>query len=90
MSTFLIGYDLNTSGQNYDGLIKEIKALGSWWHCLDSTWLVKCNSTYVTVRNHLQQFIDSNDELLVIDVTGDSAAWIGFDDECANWLRQGL
>ena len=40
MATMLIGYDLNRPGQNYDDLFDEIKNLGTWWHCLDSTWLV--------------------------------------------------
>ena len=40
MALLLIGYDLTRPGQNYPGLIEGIKELGSWWHCLDSTWLL--------------------------------------------------
>jgi hypothetical protein len=36
MKTFLIGYDLNKTGQDYKDLIKAIKLLGAWWHHLDS------------------------------------------------------
>ena len=29
-------------GQNYESLIDAIKAIaGTWWHCLDSTWIIK-------------------------------------------------
>lgn len=91
MAAILIGYDLNRKGQDYATLIAKIKELsGTWWHCLDSTWIIKCDLTAVQVRDTLTQFIDANDELLVVDITGDHAAWRGFDDSCSNWLKKNL
>ena len=87
--TYLIGYDLNKSGQDYKTLIEEIKKLGTWWRCLDSTWLIKSSASAEIIRNHLMKFIDKNDELLVIGVTGE-AAWTGFGDECSKWLKNNL
>lgn len=89
MKTFLIGYDLNQAGQDYESLIEKIKDLGTWWHCLDSTWIIKSNSTAVDIRDHLKQFIDGNDEILVVKLTGD-AAWYGFSAEGSSWLKQNL
>jgi len=86
MKTFLIGYDLNKTGQDYTSLKDAIKKLGTWWHCLDSTWIIKSDSTAVNIRNYLQGFIDSNDELLVLNVTGAERAWTGFNTDCSNWL----
>ena len=82
MKTYLIGYDLNKQGQNYEVLIEKIKAIGSWWHCLDSTWIVKSDYSAVQIRDFLKQFIDANDELLVVLLSGE-AAWTGFSDECS-------
>jgi hypothetical protein len=90
MSNILIGYDLNKTGQDYKSLIDAIKNLGSWWHCLDSTWIVSCNYTAQTVRDHLWQYMDSNDELFVVDITGQAAAWIGFTGNCNDWLKNNL
>lgn len=87
--SYLIGYDLNKSGQDYKTLIDEIKKLGTWWHCLDSTWIIKADSSCELIRNHLKKFIDSNDELLVVCLTGEGA-WIGFSNECSNWLKNNL
>lgn len=87
--SYLIGYDLNKSGQNYTTLIENIKALGLWWHCLDSTFIVKFSLTAVAIRDHLKKYIDSNDELLVVSLTGEGA-WAGFDDTCSKWLRENL
>lgn len=90
MRTILIAYDLNKSGQDYENLISEIKKLGTWWHYLDSTWLVKTDGTPVSVRDQLASHIDKNDELLVIDVTGDAAAWTGFEASAGKWLKDNL
>lgn len=89
MKTYLIGYDLNKAGQDYTAVIEAIKKLGTWWHCLDSTFLVKCDYTAVQIRDYLKQHIDQNDELLVAQVSGD-AAWTGFSDNCSSWLKNNL
>lgn len=89
MKTYLIGYDLNKRGQDYTTLIEKIKLLGDWWHCLDSTFIVKSNSTVKIIRDYLSKFIDQNDELLVVRLNGEGA-WIGFDSNCSKWLRDNL
>jgi len=90
MNTLLIGYDLNKTGQDYDSLIEAIKSDGTWWHHLDSTWLVKTSQTATAVRDQLQRHIDANDELLVVDITGDAAAWYGFNEKANIWLKDNL
>ena len=87
--SYLIGYDLNKSGQDYKTLIEEIKKLGTWWCCLDSTWIIKSDSSSMVIRDHLKKFIDTNDELLVVGLTGEGA-WIGFSVECSTWLKSNL
>ena len=89
MDSILVGYDLNRPHKDYPDLINAIKALGIWWHCLDSTWIVKTNLTCVQVRNSLKPHIDANDELLVAKLTGE-AAWTGFDNQCSEWLTNNL
>lgn len=88
MSTKLIAYDLNAPGQHYEDLITEIKALGAWWHHLDSTWLVKSTLSTTQLRDRLAQHLDSGDELLVVDVTGDTRSWRGFNASAAKWLNE--
>ncbi|WP_136512921.1 SinR family protein [Geomonas edaphica] len=92
MGTLLIGYDLNKeeTSEDYKKLITAIKAEAAWWHHLDSTWLVKTTKTPVQMRDHLTPFLDRNDELLVIDVSNDAAAWRGFSEEGGNWLKNNL
>ena len=89
MTTFVIGYDLNRPGQDYKSVFDAIKDIGSWWHCLDSTWIVKSNLTAVQVRDKLAVHIDANDKLLVAVLSGE-AAWTGFDKDCSTWLKNNL
>lgn len=89
MNSYLVGYDLNKTGKDYNSLIAGIKKLGTWWHCLDSTWIVKSSLTAVQIRDSLKPLIDSNDELLVARLGG-GAAWTGFSKECSDWLTNNL
>lgn len=89
MNTYVISYDLNSPGQNYADLYEAIKNLGTWWHCLDSTWLVKTSKSAVEARNALTPCLDGNDKILVATLSGE-AAWTGFSDNCAKWLKDKL
>ena len=89
MKSYLITYDLNRPGQNYDSLYEAIKKLGTWWHCLDSNWIIKSNMSAVGIRDTLTPCIDQNDSLLVVFLSGE-AAWRGFSDECTSWLKDNL
>ncbi len=50
----------------------------------------RTDKTAKEMRDTLKRYIDSNDELLVIDVTGDPAAWSGFNERGSKWLRDNL
>lgn len=89
MKTLLVGYDLNKA-KDYPKLHEALKAEPLWWHYLDSTWLVRSNSSCFEMRDKLRSLIDSDDELLVIDVTGDSAGWVGFPDRAGQWIKDNL
>lgn len=84
----MVSYDLNSPGQNYDELIKWLESFETRWHWLDSFWLIVTDLDAGRVRDVLKDFIDPNDELLVIDVTNDTWASQGFSDEANNWLKQ--
>ena len=90
MAMLMVGYDLNRPGQNYPELIEKLRSFGTFWHHLDSTWLVEAELTPMQLVTQLQPFIDSTDELLVIDVTSDTAAWVGFSQKGSDWLTQNL
>jgi hypothetical protein len=82
----LITYDLRKPGQNYTKLFAAIEAMGTWWHCLGSVWLVQTSLTSAQVRDILRPHMDANDSLLVAGLNGNWAT-LGIGGECADWLR---
>jgi hypothetical protein len=88
MAIYLISYDLNKPGQDYADLIAAIKRLGTWWHYLDSTWVVEHDGPAMTIRDALFPNLDRNDELLVVRL-GKDWAWYGRTD-AGQWLQRNL
>ena len=89
MAVYLVGYDLNRPGQDYSDLIDALKAYGTWWHHLDSTWIIVTDDSPTEVRDNLSQYLDENDELLVAAI-GTPAAWSGFNGKGSDWLMSNL
>ena len=96
MPIYLIGYDLK-SGQDYSDLIAELKSFGTWWHGLDSTWLIKSEESTTALRDRLfLKLPSSNDKLLVLkyvtskELSTGVAAWAGFAGSAHEWLKEFL
>jgi hypothetical protein len=89
MCVYMVGYDLNKPTQNYKDLIDALKAYGTWWHHLDSTWIIETDQTASAIRDNLAQYLDSNDELLVAAISA-PGAWKGFNDKGSSWLLDHL
>lgn len=64
---YLISYDLDKPGQNYEGLITRLKQHGAF-RVLFSQWALQTTWTAVQLRDDLKAYIDSNDRLLVTQV----------------------
>jgi hypothetical protein len=90
MNTVLISYDLNQPGQDYSDLLTKLRSYGTYWHHLDSLWIIKANETAEVLRDVLKSYLDKNDELLVVNITGNPAAWTGFSDQGSKWLEENL
>lgn len=89
MAFYVVGYDLQ-EGQDYEPLIERLKQFETWWHHLDSTWVIKSSASATDVRDTLKPLIKDGDELLVIDVTGGPGAWTGFNEKGSKWLKDAL
>jgi hypothetical protein len=69
--TLQINYDLRQPGRNYAAVGAYIKAFPAGAHPLKSLWLVRTDKTATTVRDEMNTRVDTNDQVLVFDVTGD-------------------
>jgi hypothetical protein len=71
--TYLVSYDLDRPDRDYSKFMHEIARIGGV-RILYAGWLVKCNISGVRLRDHLSNFIDADDRLVVLGLNGE-AAW---------------
>lgn len=91
MATILIACDIHPPrGEAYDGLVTMIQTLGDWWHHLETIWIVQCNHTPAQIREQLRSHMGDEDQLLVIDISGDSAGWVGINATGSKWLDKNI
>jgi len=94
MTTYIIGYDINKEGAAYAEANKKLteairEQFPTFWHHLDSTWIVVTEKTAVQIRDSLKSQLDKDDELLVV-ASGGVGAWHGFNEAGSSWLKKNL
>ena len=89
MATYVVSYDLNQQGQNYDCIIKKLKAYGTHWHMQQSVWIIVADASATQIRDNLKSCLDSNDKLFVAKLSGE-AAWSGYRQTVTDWLKKYL
>lgn len=85
MSVYIISYDLKSPGKNYSSLYTAIKSYGTWFHCLDSTWLIETSHTAKMIYSKLKPCLDNNDRIFVARITQDYAGFLP--KEGHDWLK---
>ena len=86
MRVLLVTYDLNKPGQNYDGLYDLLKSANSWWHHLDSTWILYTRLSPEIWSQKIRSVIDSGDHFLIIEVRSNYQGWLP--KKAWDWLRE--
>lgn len=87
MAIYLITYDLKKPGQQYEALHEKIKNLGSsWWHYLESTWLVDTTLDAAGIWKRLEPVFDKNDRALIVSYGEDHQGWLP--QEAWDWINQ--
>lgn len=86
----LITYDLKIPDRDYSALYEAIKNAGtSWWHYLDSVWIINTSMTVNDCSNLLHTYMDSSDLLLVLDISGKQyQGWLP--TKAWEWLKDNI
>ncbi len=71
---FTVDYDLMTPGRNYTALTGALVAIGAK-KMMYSKWVLQSSSSAAAIRDHLRQYMDSNDRLFVAEL---SEQWAGY------------
>jgi hypothetical protein len=89
MSAYMITYDLNKSGKDYNGVYQAIKdSSTAWCHYWDSSWLIKSSHTPNEITDKVKTHLDSDDRLIVIEVKDNYQGWLT--DEQWKWIRENI
>jgi hypothetical protein len=76
MPVFLVSYDLNVAGRNYDGLVNTIRQLPGYCRVSSLAWLISSEETAAQLFNRLAPMLDQRDRLLVIEVMDHYQGWL--------------
>ena len=81
---YVISYDLNTPGQNYQGLYDALGTINAE-RVLESQWIAnRVNTDAVRLRDYIWRHMDRNDRLLVTCLDDASFAWYNLMFDPAN------
>ena len=67
MKPYLISYDLDKPGQNYERLTARLKQLQAV-RVLMSQWALKSAYDAKELRDDLKRYVDSNDRILITEI----------------------
>lgn len=76
---YLVTYDLNKTGQDYENVIAAIKSAstGVWCSYWKSSWLIKSSlATASEVFAKIEPYVDGNDRVIVIEVKDNKQGWL--------------
>lgn len=90
MNTILVSYDLIAPGRDYKTLHEHLKSYRTWAKPLESLWLIKTSFSASEIRDKVTLYLDSNDRLFVINVTGQESAWRNLPDKVSRWIKDNL
>lgn len=88
MAVYVVSYDLQKPGKDYKGLSEELQRSPSWWHYLESTWLISTREDANQLYNRLREHLDVNDSILVVQAGTGVQGWLPKD--AWTWIQQNL
>ena len=83
---YVVSYDLRQARRNYSGLIEELRKSPSWWHFMESTWLISTSENADQVFARVKPHVDDDDYLLIVQARRPYQGWLP--KEAWDWINQ--
>ena len=84
---YLVTYDLNKEGKDYNSLYDKIKSIGPWFHPLESVWFLKSSDNVNNITEQIRTTMDVNDHIFVVNISNqDRQGWLP--KTAWEWLRE--
>lgn len=84
-NNLFITYDLIKT-KDYAAVYDTIKSLGNWAVPTESNWYVNCSYSAEDAAKIVRAVMDSDDKLIVVDATNNTAYWYNLSDEVSNQI----
>lgn len=82
----LVSYDLKKPDRDYNPLYSLLKTAPSWWHYLESTWIIRTNETVQAWADKIRTVVDPSDYVIIIDITNKPRqGWLPM--EAWEWIK---
>ncbi|MFA9204792.1 MAG: hypothetical protein ACEQSD_12395 [Flavobacteriales bacterium] len=85
MTTYVVSYDL-IKNKDYTKITEAIKAYGNWCNPLESFYIIETALTSAQVLDNLKKFIDSDDQLLVVQCDLNHWTSINLSKAVTDWM----
>jgi len=84
---YIVTYELNASLRSYRKLFKTLQSYDFWWHYIDNTWIIGTNKDPDEIFEHLQPYIDEDEDyLLIIEVRRSFQGWLP--EDAWDWVER--
>jgi hypothetical protein len=90
MNVYLVMYDLKQPGRDYALLYETLKTAASWWHYLESTWLLASPLTMEQWQQQIRGTLDQNDLFMIIRLDRGVAYTGWLPQKAWEWMQQNL
>lgn len=87
---YLVIYDLKQPGRNYTPLYDTLKLAASWWHYLESAWILASPLTIEDWQQRIRGAIDMNDLFLIIRLDRPLAYTGWLPQKAWEWIQQNV
>jgi hypothetical protein len=87
-NNLFISYDLYRPSENCGGVTEAIQGLGMAIKLHDSLWYVSCHFSSENAAAKVRAAMRSNDTLVVIDATSDTATWYNLSEDASTFLQK--
>jgi hypothetical protein len=87
MKVLLITYDLKDKFIDYSKLFDILKTAPSWWHYIESTWLIATDEPPELWFSKIKNAIGKDDNLFIVEIKGSQRqGWLSQD--AWDWIKK--
>ncbi len=85
MAVYLINYQLQTSGKDYQPFHSKVKEIANgWFSYFDDSWIINTSLSAKQIAESLYPHMTKTDRLLVVRITREYYGWLP--EEAWKWL----